>query len=116
MEEVVLLLKMVFSEELLLRLGTVCLVVDNLIIFYYFYHIQSYKTKEKARKEKALYRKLFAWKVGYFIFLLWMVLEDNAFVYGPMLFFAAVYYVYTAAIVVIFLVYAIKRCIRYVKV
>ena len=117
MDTIVVLLKVLFSEDLALRLVPVCFVVDNLILFYYFYRIQSYKTEEEAKKGKALYWKLLAWQAAYFLFVLGNILFVGIeSIYGPMLFFAAVYYVYTGVIVVIFLVYAIKRYIRYAKV
>ena len=109
METIVFLLKVLFSEDLALRLVPVCFVVDNLILFYYFYRIQSYKTEEEAKKGKALYWKLLAWQAAYFIFLLCNILFVGIeSIYGPMLFFAVMYYVITLVVVVIFLAYLIK--------
>jgi len=100
---------MLFSEDLALHLIPVCFVGNNLILFYYFYRIQSYKTEAESKKGKALYWKLLAWQAAYFLFLLCNILFVGIeSIYGPMLFFAAVYYVITLVVVVIFLVYLIK--------
>jgi len=107
------LIRTLFSEDFFLRFGPILFVLDNLILLIYFYRIQSCKTLEEAKKEKSFYWKQLAWKSGFFIYFLWMILSDRPWISHRMLYLAAWYYAYAVLVVVIFIMYWVRNLVWY---
>lgn len=113
MGEVTQLVRTLFSEDFFLHFGPVLFVLDNLILFAYVYRIQSYETLEEAKKVKAFYWKQLAWKSGYLLFMLGMILSDGPWHFYKMPYWAALYYVYALLVVTIFIMYLVRNLVWY---
>ena len=113
MGEVTQLVGTLFSEDFFLRFGLVLFVLDNLILFAYVYRIQSYETLEEAKKVKAFYWKQLAWKSGYLLFMLWIILSDGPWCFYKMPYWAALYYVYALLVITIFIMYLVRNLVWY---
>lgn len=111
MEEVTQLVKTLFSEDFFLRFGPILFVLENLILFAYVYRIQSYETLEEAKKIKAFYWKQLAWKSGYLLFVVGIILSDGAWHFYKMPYWAALYYVYALLVVTIFIMYLVRNLV-----
>lgn len=113
MDTIINLIGPLFGEDIFLRFGPILFVLDNLILLIYFYRILSCKTLEEAKKEKSFYWKQLAWKSGFFIYLLWMILSERSWISHRMLYLAAWYYAYAVLVVVIFIMYWARNLVWY---
>jgi len=97
--------KVLTSEWLFFRLGPPCLVAESIITYLYYTREKKYNSVEQRKKSLKLYWKINIIKIGFILYLTYLIINDvSRSLYIELMNIMLVYYIYATVLVILFII------------